>query len=301
MKKTWLIPLAAVLILVSFTSCSLYGGGETTHTLYAGTGTTAPRDNGELRADNTTGGPVTQDPEHSSEKTDGASGDETTGDNVVPPDEPYDMITDKSAIASGAGTKTLRYPVFKGFSNEAVQKKINDYIPTALERTFEDRVPNVDELVSAGVSVQYEVTEARVTNIGGNILSLRFSVSVKYSNVTDETGYVDCMNFNLSTGAQIKEKKIYSNFTSVAKLFTDGKFKQISGESGLAQSYGLERMMAKYKELAAYGTYPATYFADGELVIVVSLEESEKYGDYAEFSISLESVREYLATYPSGA
>jgi len=81
------------------------------------------------------------------------------------------------------------------------------------------------------------------------------------------------------------------------KLFTSGKFKQISGEDSLLSSISLEKLMENYKYYAQYNDYPETYFTQDSLVII--LDTDKENGFFAEFSIPLAEVNDCLQRSPT--
>jgi hypothetical protein len=132
--------------------------------------------------------------------------------------------------------------------------------------------------------------------MGNGIVSARSEGVIDYSDDTSDLKFAYSITLDLSTGRDISLKKIYSDFGEIMKLFTSGKFKQISGDASLLSSISLEKLMENYKYYAQYNDYPETYFTPQSLVII--LDTDKENGFFAEFSIPLEEVDSYLQRSP---
>lgn len=297
--------LLAVLICgVAAASCaSGKSGGRVIHTIFAGTGTTAPApesvpdvtllpetsvNTGEdtsVPSDTGIGSETTESDESSS------SAPETSS---VPADVTYDCeivnVTEELGSAGGLkSVRTLKYPKISGLSDTAVQNKVNTLIANIAEAKFGVYVTNAAELLKDGTGVDYKVTDTAVTYLGNNILSLRSAGTVQYSGKSQEKeSFIYCNFINLSTGKELKPKTVYSDFGAILDLLGSGEFSRIAGSG----DDGLTEFIKLSKSNIAYGVYPETYFTADSLVIVIDETLSE-------YSVSLEKVNAYLTVSPS--
>ena len=178
----------------------------------------------------------------------------------------------------------------------AKQEKLNNTIMQHAVIQYQNLLPNASELISSKTAISYEITSTEVTYMGNGIVSARSEGVIDYSDDTSDLKFAYSITLDLSTGRDISLKKIYSDFGEIMKLFTSGKFKQISGDASLLSSISLEKLMENYKYYAQYNDYPETYFTPQSLVII--LDTDKENGFFAEFSIPLEEVDSYLQRSP---
>jgi hypothetical protein len=305
--------LCIAALAVSLSSCAfITDDGRKMNTLHEGeTRPLVPYDTTSEVLSNDTSTPNTtvSDP---STTTVTPNSDATTSPNVdtTAPEETtvhVDIITYEFEVvtaveqlgsnASGKSSRTLRYPKLTGLSNTAMQIKINDSLASLADIEFDARVTNVEEDIAAGITVKYEVTDTNVTYLGNNLLSVRSSAKVKYSNGSGDSEFAYSYLFNLSTGKTVSMAKLYSDFGSVMNLFKSGEFAQISGENNVTSTISLSEMMEQYKNYKLYSTYPASYFTPTHLVLIIELNAMSGY--YAEFSVPLDKVNAYLNVSPT--
>jgi hypothetical protein len=211
----------------------------------------------------------------------------------------YDVIEDKREIGEISGQKyyaVIRYPAITTLEDAAKQEKLNNTIMQHAVIQYQNLLPNASELISSKTAVSYEITSTEVTYMGNGIVSARSEGVIDYSDDTSDLKFAYSITLDLSTGRDISLKKIYSDFGEIMKLFTSGKFKQISGDASLLSSISLEKLMENYKYYAQYNDYPETYFTPQSLVII--LDTDKENGFFAEFSIPLEEVDSYLQRSP---
>lgn len=295
--------LLAVLICgVAAASCaSGRSGGRVIHTIFAGTGTTAPAPESVPDA--------TLPPETSVNTGEDSSVSVDTGSDItgsddsstsapetssVPADVTYDceIVTVTEDLGSSGGvksTRTLKYPKISGLSDTTIQDKVNTLIANIAEAKFSVYVTNVAELLTDGIGVEYQIKETNVTYLGNNILSLRSAGTVQKSGKSQEKeNFIYCNFINLSTGKELKPKTVYSDFGAILDLLGSGGFTRISGSG----DDGLENFIKLSKSNIAYGVFPETYFTADSLVIVIDETLSE-------YSVPLEKVNVYLTVSPS--
>ncbi len=211
----------------------------------------------------------------------------------------YDVIEDTREIGEISGQKyyaVIRYPAITTLEDAAKQEKLNNTIMQHAVIQYQNLLPNASELISSKTAVSYEITSTEVTYMGNGIVSARSEGVIDYSDDTSDLKFAYSITLDLSTGRDISLKKIYSDFGEIMKLFTSGKFKQISGDASLLSSISLEKLMENYKYYAQYNDYPETYFTPQSLVII--LDTDKENGFFAEFSIPLEEVDSYLQRSP---
>lgn len=307
--------LASLAVALCFASCALGGGdGRDVHTMFEGTGTLAPLTAAPTQP------PVTTSPVITGAATTASAGDTTADPGTLPPDittaapetEPettvpveivtydYDVVTvnaDIGTLGTLKSTKTVRYPKITGLADTAIQDKINTLLVQIADAEFQKSVSNVDEYLTNGVTIRYEVTKTAVTYMGNNLLSVRSEGTVKYSDSADTEKFIYCNIINLSTAKDIKLSNVYSDFGKVMTLFTGGSFSRISGMSGLESNVDRKTMMDQYKYYNLYNIYPETYFTSDSLVIVV--EVASQYGYVAEYSVPLTALGGCLALGPT--
>ena len=229
--------------------------------------------------------------------TEAVTEEETTAPEIVTYE--YDVIEDKREIGEISGQKyyaLIRYPAITGLEDAAKQEKLNNTIMQHAVIQYQNLLPNASELISSKTAVSYEITSTEVTYMGNGIVSARSDGVIDYSDDTSDLKFAYSITLDLSTGRDISLKKIYSDFGEIMKLFTSGKFKQISGDASLLSSISLEKLMENYKYYAQYNDYPETYFTPQSLVII--LDTDKENGFFAEFSIPLEEVDSYLQRSP---
>jgi hypothetical protein len=229
--------------------------------------------------------------------TEAVTEEETTAPEIVTYE--YDVIEDKREIGEISGQKyyaLIRYPAITGLEDSAKQEKLNNTIMQHAVIQYQNLLPNASELISSKTAVSYEITSTEVTYMGNGIVSARSEGVIDYSDDTSDLKFAYSITLDLSTGRDISLKKIYSDFGEIMKLFTSGKFKQISGDASLLSSISLEKLMENYKYYAQYNDYPETYFTPQSLVII--LDTDKENGFFAEFSIPLEEVDSYLQRSP---
>lgn len=212
----------------------------------------------------------------------------------------YDTVVLDEVLAevgSQKSRKILRYPKLTGLSNPDMQTKINELLGEIAASEFKNRLLGLDEYTKSGVTVKYEIKNSTVTYLGGNLLSVRSEGELSYSDDTATVNFVYANVINLSTGRNISQKKLYSDFGKLRDMFEDGKFKQISGADNITASISLADMMTQYSMYQLYNTYPATYFTPSELVIVIEL--TSNLGGFAEFSLPLSAANSYLSMSPT--
>ncbi len=225
--------------------------------------------------------------------------EETTAPPVIVTYE-FDVIESVTDLGTTGGKKCsaiIRYPALTGLEDTAKQEEINVLLSQIAGVEYQNRLPNVGELIPAGTAVSYEITETAVTYLGNNLLSVRSEGIIDYVDDSNDEKFVYCNLINLSTARDITLKKTYSDFGTVMNLFTSGKFKQISGDSSLTTALSLEQLMEQYKYHAQYGTFPESYFTPDSLVLVV--ETNKGNGFFAEFSIPLSEVTDCLYYSPT--
>lgn len=229
---------------------------------------------------------------------------ETTAEETTsPPDiityefDVIEAVTDLGTAGGKKCTSTIRYPALTGLDDKEKQDAVNKLLSQIADVEYQNRLPNASELISAGTSVNYEITETSVSYLGNNLLSVRSVGMINYANDANDELFVYCNLINLSTGRDITLKKTYSDFGTVMNLFTSGRFKQISGDSSLTSALSLDALMEQYKYHAQYGTYPESYFTHDSLVLVV--ETDRENGFFAEFSIPLSEVNDCLHYSPT--
>lgn len=300
--------LAAALILpalaaVCFASCRR-SDGKPAHSLVVGVDeftddpalSTAEAPVTAPRGDSTAPGDTTRDPDTPVTKP---VTEETTQKVDVISYE-YDVVKLEETIAEVGAQKSrklLRYPKLTGLSNPDMQTKINSLLADIAASEFKNRLLGLEEYTKNGTAVVYEIKSTAVTYLGGNLLSVRSAGSISYSDGTAEQNFAYSNVINLSTGRNISQKKLYSDFGGIKGMFEAGKFRQISGTPDIVSSIPLADMMSQYALYELYNTYPDTYFTPSELVIVVELNVS--LGGFAEFSIPLADANAYLSMSPT--
>ncbi len=225
--------------------------------------------------------------------------DETTANvDIITYDfEVITVVEDLGSGGSGKSSRTLRYPKLTGLSNETIQTKLNDALASLADIEFDAKITNVEEDIAAGLTVKYEVTDTAVTYLGNNLLAVRSSAKVVYSDGSGDNEFAYSYLFNLSTGKTVSMAKLYSDFGSVMSLFNAGDFTQISGKTDVTKDVSLSEMMEQYKNYKLYSTYPDSYFTPTHLVLIIELNAMAGY--YAEFSVPLEKVNAYLNVSPT--
>ena len=303
-----LITLAVITGILA--ACYPVTGDSEYRTLPLGTGTlapvvleTEPEVTSEITEETTVPAPETTEiisDETTAEAivtTEAVTEEETTAPEIVTYE--YDVIEDKREIGEISGQKyyaLIRYPAITGLEDAAKQEKLNNTIMQHAVIQYQNLLPNASELISSKTAVSYEITSTEVTYMGNGIVSARSEGVIDYSDDTSDLKFAYSITLDLSTGRDISLKKIYSDFGEIMKLFTSGKFKQISGDASLLSSISLEKLMENYKYYAQYNDYPETYFTPQSLVII--LDTDKENGFFAEFSISLEEVDSYLQRSP---
>ncbi len=306
-----LITLA--LIAGTLAACYPVTGDSEYRTMPLGTGTDAPvfletESNviSELEDETTLPAPETTEllPDETTAKeavtSEAATAEETTEEPPVIVTYEYDVIEDKREIGEIGGQKyyaIIRYPALTGLDDAAKQEKINTTVMQHAAIQYQNLLPNASELISSKTAVSYEITSATVTYMGNGLLSARSEGMIDMADDTSDLKFAYSIIIDLSTGRDISLKKVYSDFGAVMKLFTSGKFKQISGDPSLLSSVSLEKLMETYKYYAQYNDYPETYFTQDSLVII--LDTSRENGFFAEFSIPLSEVNGYLQKSPT--
>ncbi len=241
--------------------------------------------------------------------------DETTRDPDLPVTKPvteettqlvdvvsydYDVVMLEEVIAEVGAQKSrkiLRYPKLTGLSNPDMQSKINTLLGDIAADEFKKRLLGLADYTQNGIAVKYEITKTAVTYLGGNLLSVRSEGAMSYSDGSADSPFVYSNIINLSTGRNVSQKKVYSDFGEIKKLFEADRFRQISGMDKLTSSISLADMMSQYAMYELYNTYPDTYFTPNDLVIVIELNRN--LGGFAEFSIPLADVNAYLSMSPT--
>jgi hypothetical protein len=303
-----LITLALITGILA--ACYPVTGDSEYRTLPLGTGTlapvvleTEPEVTSEITEETTAPAPETTEitsDETTAEAivtTEAVTEEETTAPEIVTYE--YDVIEDKREIGEISGQKyyaLIRYPAITGLEDSAKQEKLNNTIMQHAVIQYQNLLPNASELISSKTAVSYEITSTEVTYMGNGIVSARSEGVIDYSDDTSDLKFAYSITLDLSTGRDISLKKIYSDFGEIMKLFTSGKFKQISGDASLLSSISLEKLMENYKYYAQYNDYPETYFTPQSLVII--LDTDKENGFFAEFSIPLEEVDSYLQRSP---
>ncbi len=311
LKKTISLVCLAALVC-SLSSCALLAGDERQmQTLHSGEtrpiipydttdvlmvpDTTAPDDT-TLPAETTA--PDTAETTTPMSETTTPNAETTANVDIITYDfEVITVVEDLGTGGSGKSSRTLRYPKLTGLSNETMQTKLNEALASLADIEFDEKVTNVEEDIAAGLTVKYEVTDTAVTYLGNNLLAVRSSAKVVYSDGSGNNEFAYSYLFNLSTGKTVSMAKLYSDFGSVISLFKAGDFKQISGKSDLTKDISLSEMMEQYKNYKLYSTYPDSYFTATDLVLIVELNAISGY--YAEFSVPLEKVNAYLNVSPT--
>ncbi len=212
----------------------------------------------------------------------------------------YDVVLSELKLAdvgSQQSRRILRYPKLTGLSNESMQTKINELLEEIALSEFKNRLLGLEEYTKSGVAVTYEITSSQVTYLGGNLLSVRSEGGISYSDGADTVRFVYANTINLNTGKNLSQKKLYSDFEGLKRLFEAGAFKQISGADNITSSISLADMMSQYSLWELYNTYPVTYFTSTELII--SVELTSKLGGFAEFSLPLTTADAYLGISPT--
>lgn len=212
----------------------------------------------------------------------------------------YETVTLDEVLAEVGAQKSrkiLRYPKMTGLSNPDMQTKINELLADIAASEFKNRLLGLDEYTKSGVTVKYEIKSSTVTYLGGNLLAVRSEGELSYSDDTANVNFVYANVINLSTGRNISQKKLYSDFGKLRELFEAGRFKQISGTKNITSSISLQDMMTQYSMYELYNTYPDTYFTPTELVIVIEL--TSNLGGFAEFSLPLATANAYLSMSPT--
>lgn len=308
--KSVMRPAAFLLLLLLLPSLCLYScrrapAGQPGHSLVVGIdeltdpyASDAPDATAEPSPDTTDVGPgvVTEPPAVSDTKP--VTEETTQKVDVLNYDYEVKLVDEVIAEAgSQKSRKILRYPQLTGLSNETMQTKINELLGEIAAVEFKNRLLGLEEYTKSGVAVKYEITDSTVTYLGGNLLTVRSQGTVSYSDETPRQNFVYANVINLSTGRNVSQKTLYSNFGEIKKLFEGGRFKQISGTDRLLTLTSLTDIMSAYSLYELYNTYPETYFTPKELVI--SVELSANLGGYAEFSIPLSEVNGYLTMSPT--
>ena len=308
-KLNLFICLLAAASLLS--ACYEVNWGEDGYrTMPLGTGTlapvlleTAPPETTAAHPDVTDAPETTTAPEVTDEVTTSASvvttAPETKPEETEPPEvivtyefNVIEKVTDLGTTGGKKCSSILRYPELTGLEDKTKQSEINALLLQIAEVEYQNRLPNADELISAGTAVSYEITSTAVTYLGNNLLSVRSEGIIDYVNDASDEIFVYCNLINLSSARDITLKKTYSDFGRVMELFLSGKFRQISGDSSLTTAISLEGLMEQYKYHAQYGTFPESYFTPDSLVLVI--ETNRGSGFFAEFSIDLTEVADCL-------
>lgn len=306
-----LITLA--LIAGTLAACYPVTGDSEYRTLPLGTGTlapvlveTEPSVSSDIPEETTLSAPETTEaiPDEttagSDVTTEADTAEETTEEAPVIVTYEYDVIEDKRELGEIGGHKyyaVIRYPALTGLDDAAKQEKLNTTIMQHAVIQYQNLLPNASELISSKTAVSYEITTAEVTYMGNGLVSARSEGVIDQADDTGDLRFAYSIILDLSTGRDVSLKKIYSDFGAVMKLFTSGKFKQISGEDSLLSSISLEKLMENYKYYAQYNDYPETYFTQDSLVII--LDTDKENGFFAEFSIPLAEVNDCLQRSPT--
>ena len=306
-----LITLA--LIAGTLAACYPVSGDSEYRTLPLGTGTlapvlaeTEPNDISDVTEGTTLPAPETTEPipdettAAAPQTTEADTAEETTEEPPVTVTYQYDVIEDKRELGELGGQKyyaVIRYPALTGLDDAEKQEKLNTTIMQHAVIQYQNLLPNASELISSKTAVSYEITSATVTYMGNGLISARSEGVIDQADDTSDLKFAYSIILDLSTGRDISLKKIYSDFGAVMKLFTAGKFKQISGEDSLLSSISLEKLMENYKYYAQYNDYPETYFTQESLVII--LDTDKENGFFAEFSIPLAEVNDCLQRSPT--
>lgn len=295
--------LLPALAAVCFSSCRT-ANGKPAHSLVVGVDVLT--DDPSLTDDVTSGAALTDDPS--------VTGAETTKDPDAPVTRPvteettqkvdvisyeYDVVTLEEVIAEVGAQKSrklLRYPKLTGLSNPDMQTRINSLLSEIAATEFRNRLLGLDEYTKNGTAVVYEIKNTAVTYLGGNLLCVRSEGSITYSDGTQEAKFVYSNVINLSTGRNVSQKKVYSDFGGIKGMFEAGRFRQISGTPDIVNSISLADMMSQYSLYELYNTYPDTYFTPSELVIVIELNAN--LGGFAEFAIPLADAKSCLLMCP---
>lgn len=309
------ILLTLALIMGTLAACYPVTGDSEYRTMPLGTGTEAPIFietepeicTSEVLEETTSPAPETTValPDETTAEIPVTTAPETTPETTAEEEPPvivtyeYDIIEDKRELGEIGGKKyyaIIRYPAITGLEDTKIMEKLNNTVMQHAVFQYENKLPNASELISSGSAVSYEITLAEVTYMGNGILSARSEGMIDYANDTNDQQFAYSIILDLSTGRDIALKKIYSDFGKVMNLFTSGKFKQISGDASLLSSFSLEKLMENYKYYAQYNNYPATYFTEDSLVIILDTDRENEF--FAEFSISLAEVNDYLLKSP---
>lgn len=317
--KIKLSTLLITLAIVTSCVCACYpvNGDDGYRTMPVGTGTDAPvlietspeTEPVTVGGEETTLSPnITDSPDLTGDITTSAdpeitSAPDTTAEETEPPviiTYDFDVISSVTDLGTASGKKcsaTIRYPALKEIEGVTKIEDINSLLSDIATVEFQNRLPNVSELIASGTAVSYEITSTSMTYMGNNLLSVRSEGVIDYTNDASDYKFVYCNLINLSTGRDISFKKVYSDFGTVMELLKSGKFKQISGEEGLVSSTLFEDIIKNYIYSSQYSTFPETYFTHDSLVIVV--ETDRENGFFAEFSISLDEVNGCLTQSPT--
>ena len=226
--------------------------------------------------------------------------EETTEEPPVIVTYEYNVIEDKRELGEIGGQKyyaIIRYPALTGLDDAAKQEKLNNTIMQHAVIQYQNLLPNASELITSKTAVTYEITSAAVTYMGNGLVCARSEGLIDQADDTSDLKFAYSIILDLSTGRDVSLKKIYSDFGAVMKLFTSGKFKQISGDPSLLSSISLEKLMEAYKYYAQYSDYPETYFTQDSLVII--LDTDKENGFFAEFSIPLSEINDCLQRSPT--
>lgn len=308
--------LALALIAACICACYPVTGDGGYRTMHVGTGTNAPyRPEDEMTSSPDISSPNTDLP--FSELTDVPSApsddttastpdntvstqdttfDETTAPIPVFPTWEFDIVEQREELGAVGKDKCsciIRYPALKGLEDTDTQSKLNKLLAQIASVEYQNRLPGVSELIQGGTFVSYEITDTAITFVGNDLISVRSEGRIDYKDDTRNERFVYCNLIRISTAKDITLKKTYTDFASIIALFTSGGFKQISGDTSLS----LAQMMEQYKYHAQYGTYPETYFTASDLILVI--ETNIENGFFAEFSIALSEVNEFLAESPT--
>ena len=311
MKNKLTLFICLLLTASLLSACFEVNWGEDGYrTMPLGTGTeapaqieTAPPETTAEALDSTSAPEATVAPEVTDEVTTSApeatTAPDTTAEETAPPavivTYEFDVIESVTDLGTTGGKKCsaiLRYPALTGLEDKGKQSEVNKLLEQIAGVEYQNRLPGVGELISAGTAVSYEITSTAVTYLGNNLLSVRSEGIIDYADDATDEIFVYCNLINLSNARDITLKKTYSDFGRVIELFTSGKFKQISGDSSLTSAISLEGLMEQYKYHAQYGTFPESYFTPDSLVLVI--ETNRGNGFFAEFSIDLTEVSDCL-------
>ncbi len=313
------ILLTLAIIAGTLAACYPVMGDDGYRTMPVGTGTDAPappitippEDVATAPESTTSPEATTEEPSVSTPETTAEQPEVTTSPATSESEEttsaPPEVITfefdvveqseEIGSVGKDKCMKIIRYPALKGLEDSSAEAKINKLISQIASVEYQNRLPNVGDLVKNGTYVSYEITEAAITYLGNNIVSVRSQGMIDYKDDTKDELFVYCNLIDLSTGKDITLKKTYSDFGKIMTLFSSGKFKQISGDKTLTSSMTPAQLIEQYKYYSQYGTYPETYFTGDELIIVV--ETNSTNGFFAEFSISLSEVNDCLVLSPT--